>query len=185
MCRHKGIGMNRPKKKKLGMPELLTVKLLLRGRAVDLSPELEPAPEPTQPARAPPSPGRLVVLRKQRVAAFAKAHAQVAEEVLREGNTAWKRACALHKARCWALEHARKSKKQSVLDKRVCKSYQSDIDIKDAEIQLYYLMLQAEQYNCVAETARADAEKAAKERLMRKMRDAKKSELALAGMRAA
>ena len=36
MCRHKGIGMNKPKKKKVPVPKFITVRLLLRG--------LEPEP---------------------------------------------------------------------------------------------------------------------------------------------
>ena len=38
MCRHKGIGMNRPKKTKVFVPELLKVNILLRGHAVEQCP---------------------------------------------------------------------------------------------------------------------------------------------------
>ena len=41
MCRHRGIGMNRAKKKKVEVPSLLEVRLLLSGHAP------EPSPEPT------------------------------------------------------------------------------------------------------------------------------------------
>ena len=37
MCRHKGIGMNRPKKTKVEVPQFLKVTLLLNGWALSTS----------------------------------------------------------------------------------------------------------------------------------------------------
>ena len=45
MCRHKGIGMNKPKKKKVDVMKYVRVKVLLRGVCIAPEPEPERAPE--------------------------------------------------------------------------------------------------------------------------------------------
>ena len=49
MCRHKGIGMNRPKKTKVEVPQFLKVALLLNGWALDV----QEAPEEKRRKRSP------------------------------------------------------------------------------------------------------------------------------------
>ena len=65
------------------------------------------------------------------------------------------------------------SKVVSVLYKRTFKSYDMVIDIIMAELDFYKVALEAEQCKSTWQNARAEAEKAAKSRLARKLRDAK------------
>ena len=174
MCRHKGIGMNRPKKTKVFVPELIKVKdILLRGHAVEQYPDLEPEPEQPPPVRACASPGKLVVQHKQKLAKAAMWQYQGAEARLRKANTTYNRAEALFKGREFALDHARPSKVVSVLYKRAFKSCDAVRDIIMAELDFYKVALEAEQCKSIWQNARAEAEKAAKSRLARKLRDAK------------
>ena len=53
LCRHKGIGMNKPKKTKVEVVKYVRVMVLLRGVACEHEPE--PEPEPPQEV-APPVP---------------------------------------------------------------------------------------------------------------------------------
>ena len=109
MCRHRGIGMNRPKKKKVSVPSLPEVKLLLRGYAPEPTrePDLQ-RPEPL--ARdAPPSPGAVLVMELKRFAAVKKLEAWRARD-------AFANVMAQHAGRkrlneaCWrALDTARPS----------------------------------------------------------------------------
>ena len=46
MCRHNGIGINKPKKTKADVVEYVRVKVLLRGFAHETEPEPEPEPKP-------------------------------------------------------------------------------------------------------------------------------------------
>ena len=61
MVRHRGIGMNKPVKKKVEQPGLLSVRLLLQGHVRAAPPALEEAAVEAAVARPRPSPCKQLV----------------------------------------------------------------------------------------------------------------------------
>ena len=109
MCRHKGIGMNRPKKKKVSVPSLPEVKLLLSGYAPEptRAPDLQRPEPPTQDA--PPSPGAVLVKDLERYAAVMAYEAQRARDAYANAMEQHAGRKRLNQA-CWrALDRARPS----------------------------------------------------------------------------
>ena len=67
MCRHKGIGMNKPQKSKVEAVVMLKVRLLLRGNVAENLPDEIPAPTFTSHPVAPSSPVSRIFCRRTRI----------------------------------------------------------------------------------------------------------------------
>ena len=114
MCRHKGIGMNKPKKKQVSVPSLAEVRLKLSGYVA------EPMPEPTSAAahHQAVSCGMQLVKDLERYAWLKGKDAERAREVY-GAQIAQHRVDERIRNACWRRLEARKpSTKFSVLEKR-------------------------------------------------------------------
>lgn len=94
MCRHKGIGMNKPKKKEVEVLKYVRVKVLVRG--VSCEPESEPEPPHEEP---PPVPGAIdpwewAIQYAERAAKLYKKKSDILGGIIREA-VRGKRRCML------------------------------------------------------------------------------------------
>ena len=118
MVRHRGIGMNKPVKKKVEQPGLLSVKLLLQGHVRAAPPALEEAAVEAAVARPRPSPCKVFLNEMKSHVRVADAEAEVARLAAQQAERAYKKREYVRIYKIEALKHARKSNELSVLEKR-------------------------------------------------------------------
>ena len=179
MCRHKGIGMNKPKKKKMSVPSLPEVKLLLSGYAPEPTrepcrePDLQRPEPPTQDA--PPSPG---AVRLKDLKRYAEIKALEARRV-RDG---YAMEMAQHAAKkrlieaCWrTLDRARPSSSYTVLEKREQKMQRLIEERLQSDLSLEMHRAANAEAHFEAECASSLVKDATIRRLKRMLRKANKS----------
>ena len=104
MVRHRGIGMNKPVKKKVEQPGLLSVRLLLQGHVRAAPPALEEAAVEAAVARPRPSPGKVLLNLMKSHVRVADAEAEVARLAARQAERAYKKREYVRKYKMDALE---------------------------------------------------------------------------------
>ena len=116
MCRHKGIGMNKPKKKQVPVPNFFAVRLLLRGLEpepfadIDLERGGPPAAQPQ------PSPGKQLVKDLEREAWLLEQEAAEACAAVTKAKADFAIQDKMHDACLRALSKAKPSTSFTVLD---------------------------------------------------------------------
>ena len=146
MCRHRGIGMNKPKKKAVTVPKLSAVRLLLRGLepepAADV--DLERAGPPA--ARPQPSPCKQLVNDLEQKAWLLDQEAAEARAAVAKAEADFEIAYRVHDACLHALSKAKPSTSLTVLKNR-------ELKLKKVEMERLWSM-----HGC--EAAKADSYKA-------------------------
>ena len=175
MCRHKGIGMNKPKKKKVPVPKFFAVRLQLRG--------LEPEPAAVvdlvgagPPAAQPPlSPCMQLVKDLERGAWLLEQEAAEARAALAKVQAQAAIEEKVHDA-CWrALDKAKPSTSCAVLEKRIEKAkilqleeVLSFYEVEKAKSDSFEAHFKAAQMHCYAKDVKIA-------RLQRMLAEAKKA----------
>ena len=122
MGRHRGIGMNKPRKKKVPTPVLPEAGSEVSGGEVAPEPEPPPSPEPTRKARAAESPRKLAVRRAERLASQKQKEAAQAGKTYDKALKKYRVDKRIRETKWTALLGLPPSKELSVLDKRANKA---------------------------------------------------------------